>query len=116
MADKDRGAGISLLVPFRDDLEHTRADNWEWLKQYWEHALPEAEIIEGDAPGEPFSKTCAVNAAFRQSTGDVLVMVDADCYIEASVILKCAAEIRKGRERDPREPVWFIPYRHFYRL
>ncbi len=43
-------------------------------------------------------------------------MIDADCYIDASVILKCAAEIRKGRERSPREPVWFIPYRHFFRL
>lgn len=116
MADKDRGAGLSLLVPYRDDLEAGRSDNWAWLRQYWEHALPEAEIITGDAPGEPFSKTCAVNAAFKQSGGDVLVMIDADCYIAADVVLKCAAEIRKGRERVPREPVWFIPYRHFYRL
>ena len=111
MSDQSRGAGLSLLVPYRDDLEEGRADNWHWLHQYWRHMLPEAEIIMGDAPGHPFSKTCAVNAAFRRSTGDVLVMIDADCYIDPAVILHCADEIRKGRERTPREPVWFVPYR-----
>lgn len=116
MSDINKGAGISLLVPFRDDHEEGRADNWAWLLQYWQHTLPDAEIIIGDAPGEPFSKTCAINAAFRQSSGDVLVLLDADCYIDASVILDCASEIRKGRGRIPREPVWFIPYRHLFRL
>jgi hypothetical protein len=116
MTDVSKGAGLSLLVPYRNDYEEGRADNWDWLRQYWEHALPEAEIVLGDAPGEPFSKTCAVNSAFRQSTGDVLVMIDADCYVDAAVILHCAAEIRKGRERTPREPVWFVPYKHLFRL
>jgi predicted glycosyltransferase involved in capsule biosynthesis len=78
--------------------------------------LPEAEIIVGDAPGDPFSKTCAVNAAFRKSTGDVLVMIDADCYVDAAVILSCASEIRLGRTRKPLEAVWFVPYRHLFRL
>ena len=116
MTDTSRGAGISLLVPFRDDNEEGRRDNWAWLRQHWEHALPDAEIILGDAPGDPFSKTCAINAAFRQSTGDVIVLLDADCYIDASVIRDCAAAIRKGRQRTPREAVWFIPYRHLFRL
>ena len=65
MADPARGAGLSLIVPFRDDLQEGRADNWAWLRAFWEHTLPEAEIVLGDAPGIPFSKTCAVNAAFR---------------------------------------------------
>jgi hypothetical protein len=110
------GKGLSLLVPFRDDLTAGRADNWAWLRQYWEAALPAAEIVLGDAPGVPFSKTCALNAAFRRSTGDVIVLLDADCYIEAAVITDCAHEIRQGRERVPVEPVWFIPYRHLFRL
>lgn len=116
MDSRDRGAGLSLLVPYRDDGESGRAENWEWLRQYWEHALPEAEIVVGDMPGDPFSKTCAVNAAFRKSSGDVLVMIDADCYIDPAVILDCAHEIREGRKRVPREPVWFVPYRHLFRL
>ncbi len=116
MTALSKGHGISLMVPFRDDSEEGRRDNWNWLRQYWEHALPDAEIVLGDAPGNPFSKTCAVNAAFRASTGDVLVQLDADCYIDARVILDCAAVIRQGRERNPREHVWFVPYRHLFRL
>ena len=116
MARRDKGAGLSLLVPYRNDHEEGRADNWAWLRQYWEHALPEAELIVGDAPGDPFSKTCAVNAAFRESTGDVIALVDADCYIDPSVVLECAEEIRTGRHRPQPEPVWFVPYRHLYRL
>jgi len=116
MVDETRGAGISLLVPYRNDGGEGRRDNWDWLRQYWEHTLPEAEIILGDAPGNPFSKTCAINAAFRKSTGDVLVQIDADCYIDPAVILDCAKEIRIGRGRAPREEVWFVPFRHLYRL
>jgi hypothetical protein len=116
MNDVSKGDGISLLVPFRDDHDAGRADNWAWLRQYWEHALPDAEIVMGDAPGNPFSKTCAINAAYRESHGDVLVLLDADCYIDASVILDCAEKIRRGREQTTSEAVWFIPYKHLYRL
>jgi hypothetical protein len=116
MTDLTKGSGISILVPFRDDHEEGRGDNWAWLRQYWKHALPDAEIVLGDAPGEPFSKTCAINAAFRASTGDVLAMIDADCFIDASVILDCASKIRQGRSREPREAVWFIPYNRLFRL
>lgn len=112
----NKGAGISLLVPFRNDHQEGRAENWQWLKQYWEYCLPEAEIIVGDAPGEPFSKSCAVNAAYRASSGDVLVQIDADCYIDPSVILNCAEQIREGRSREPCEYVWFVPYNRLFRL
>lgn len=112
----NKGKGISLLVPFRDDHGKGRLDNWIWLRKYWEHFLPEAEIIEGDSPGEPFSKTCAINTAFKKSTGDVIILLDADCFIDPSVILNCAKEIRAGRKRSPKENIWFIPYKHFFRL
>jgi predicted glycosyltransferase involved in capsule biosynthesis len=108
------GSGVSLLVPFRDDHAVGRAANWNRLRSHWQHFLPGAEIVEGDAPGVPFSKTCALNAAFRRSTGDVIVLLDADCLIDYQVILACADEIRKGRENN--EPVWFVPYDRLFRL
>jgi hypothetical protein len=55
-----------------------------------------------------------MNNAFQQSHGDVLVLLDADCYIEASVILECANRIRESRSE--KEPLWFVPYRCLYRL
>jgi hypothetical protein len=116
MVAPERGAGIALLIPFRDDYAVGRGVNWEWLRHYWMCELPAAQIVVGTDDGEPFSKTCAVNAAFRRAdpANDILVMVDADCFIEAEVILSCAAAIREARRW--REPLWFVPYRHLYRL
>jgi predicted glycosyltransferase involved in capsule biosynthesis len=111
------GKGIALLVPFRDDAATGRLVNWQWLQRYWEESLPDAQIVVGtDYGGNPFSKTCAVNDAFRNSdpTCDIIVMIDADCYIAPEVILQCAADIREARLYDERK--WFVPYQNLYRL
>lgn len=108
-----RGAGVSLLVPFRTD-NGRRAETWEWLKQYWAHELPGAEIVIGKDSRIPFCKTAAVNRAANQATGDIFVILDADCLISGDVIEYCAREIRRARKRGNR--LWFMPYRYFYRL
>jgi hypothetical protein len=108
-----QGKGITLLVPFRSDGDR-RSQTWEWLRAYWQAWLPEAEIVEGHDGHFPFCKTAAANEAFRRSGGDVVVILDADCYIDSEVILSCARQIRSARRRGRR--LWFIPYRHFYRL
>jgi hypothetical protein len=110
---RSRGRGITLLVPFRSDGAR-RSATWEWLRAYWETWLPEAEIVEGHNERVPFCKTAAANEAFRKSSGDVIVILDADCYIDSGVLLDCARRIRQARRRGRR--LWFIPYRHFYRL
>ena len=108
------GEGISLLVPFRDDHEG-RGVIWDWLQRFWTAFLPGAEIVMGTDDGVPFSKTCAINDAFQRCHGDIIVLLDADCYIEPSVILRCAHHIRNLRD-EFQEPLWFIPYRRLYRL
>jgi len=107
------GYGVSLLVPFRADNAR-RAETWNWLRQYWEHELPGAEIIVSTDDHIPFCKTAAVNKAADKAKGDILVILDADCYLSGEVIEYCAQEIRKERKRGNR--LWFMPYRHFYRL
>lgn len=116
MYDPERGKGIALLIPFRDDHAIGRGANWDWLHRYWSHELPGAQLVIGADEGDPFSKTCAVNMAFRHADpdNDIIAMVDADCYIAAEVILSCAAAIREARRWH--EPLWFVPYRHLYRL
>jgi hypothetical protein len=107
------GKGITLLVPFRSDGER-RTETWAWLEEYWRFWLPDAEILMGSDDHTPFCKTAAVNDAFRKSRGDIIVILDADCYIDSGVLLGCARQIRAARRRHRR--MWFIPYRHFYRL
>jgi hypothetical protein len=108
-----KGAGISLLVPFRADGAR-RQETWEWLAAYWKAELPGAEVVIGTDDKTPFCKTAAVNRAAATAKGDILVVLDADCYIHGDVILDCAAQIREARATGRK--LWFIPYRYFYRL
>lgn len=110
---RHRGKGISLLFPFRADTSD-RQIIFDWLIAYYEHHLPMAEIVVGVDDGHPFSKTCAVNDAASIATGDVYVIIDADCYIDTDQILKAAHKIRFARDFGRKE--WFIPYRTLWRL
>ncbi len=62
----------------------------------------------------PFCKTAALNRGFEKAKGDIIVLLDADCYIRGQVIRDCAGKIRSSRRRGI--PLWYVPYRRFYRL
>lgn len=114
---RNKGKGISIVIPFRpSEMAPERLRNILWLEQYWRSQLPGAEVIISDDPerDRAFSKSVAINRGVAQSTGDVLVLVDADGYIPVENILHCAEEIRHARKRGRR--LWFVPYRQFYRL
>lgn len=106
---------ISLLVPFRADRKASRRlETWRWLRNYWSHELPEAEIVIGRSRGRVFSKTQAVNHAAAAARGDIFVILDSDCYIPGSVIRDAALNIEIARQRG--HSLWFVPYRRLYRL
>ena len=112
-----RGKGISIIIPFRNNISSNhRTKNFEWLKKYWKHHLPAAELIVGIDPDIDFvfSKSAAINNAAKSATGDIFVIIDADCYLSVDTVLHAAKEIRKARKNKRR--LWFIPYRKFYRL
>ncbi len=108
-----RGRGITLLVPFRSDSEG-RTQIWAWLESYWKYELPAATIIMGSDDNVPFCKTAAVNKAFNIAKGNIVVILDADCYLPGNVITWCARAIRRAERHGDK--LWYIPYRHFYRL
>lgn len=106
-----------MLIPYRiadEDREGDRQRNWAWLQAYWQNELPLAEVVIGHYEGFPYSKTSAVNDAARRAHGDVFVILDADCYLSGRVIMECARRIRRAEDRDRH--LWFVPYRHMYRL
>jgi len=109
----DKGRGISVIVPFRSDGTE-RQEIWDWLQRFYEWRLPEAQFLVGTDDGTPFSKTMAVNEAARRASGDIYVILDADCWINPEVITEAAHRIRVARARHKRR--WYIPYRHLYRL
>lgn len=109
----DKGRGLSILIPFRSDGTE-RQEIFDWLQRFYEWRLPEAQFLVGTDEGTPFSKTNAVNNAARCASGDIFVILDADCWIDPKIITEAAHRIRVAQARDKRR--WYIPYRHLYRL
>lgn len=106
---------VSILVPFRPDPNSPhRTRLWDWLQRYWAYELPYAEVVTGDSRGEVFSKSAAINVAARKAHGNVFVILDSDVYLPGEVVRYCADEIDRALRRDHR--LWYIPYRHLYRL
>lgn len=102
---------ISLLIPFTSN-DKFRKQTFKWLIQYWQHELPDAEIVVGHSRRRPFNKNEALNKALRKSTGEILVVLDADAYMPGYVIEYCANRILE----DIDYHLWYVPYRHLYRL
>lgn len=102
---------ISILIPFKGGAPD-RERSFKWVLAYLRHFLPDAEIVIGRSNSKPFSKTQALNHAARRAHGKVLVILDADAYFDTKVIERCADRILE----DPNDRLWFVPYRHLYRL
>lgn len=110
---KKKRPKISLLIPFSSDSK-IRKETFKWLVEYWRGELPDAEIIIGHQRSRIFCKGEALNNAVRRSTGRVLVILDADAYMYGDVISCCADRILE--ELDFGNHLWYVPYRHLYRL
>ncbi len=109
------GPEISLLIPWANP-DRERSRSFAWLRRYWRHELPNAEVVVGQGWGRPFSKTSAFNDAARRSSGRVLVLIDADAYLPGSALRHAARRILDDLEADEPLHTWFIPYRRLYRL
>jgi predicted glycosyltransferase involved in capsule biosynthesis len=100
---------ISLLIPFRNTGD--RQLQFEWLQKRWEKLFPEAEIIISEDDGkDPFSKTIAVNNAYKKATSDILAIVDADVWVDPKILIKAAEDIRN------KKAVWVQPCDTVYRI
>lgn len=104
---------ISLLIPF-SSTDPVRRRSLEWLLKYWKHELPKAQIVIGHSSSTPFCKGEALNNAAQKATGKILVILDADAYLSGSVITRCADRILE--EEANGNALWYVPYRHLYRL
>lgn len=100
---------ISLLIPFRNTGD--RKQQFEWLQKRWQSLFPEAEIIIAEDDGKnPFSKTMAVNNAYKKATSDILAIVDADVWVDPKILIKAAEYIRN------KKAVWIQPCGTVYRI
>lgn len=103
---------ISLLIPVSKSNSDVRKRTLKWLLKYWKYELPAAEVVMGYSNSKIFCKGEALNNAAAKATGKVLVIIDADAYIQGSVITNCADLILENLNNH----LWFVPYRNLYRL
>jgi glycosyltransferase involved in cell wall biosynthesis len=93
---------VSVLVPWRAGNPDREA-HWRFFRPMWEQY---GEVVEGACPpGEKFNRAWAILDAFSQSSGEVLVVVDADVLIDPTEAIQRAAG--EG---------WAIPHRFVTRL
>lgn len=96
---------VSLVVPVA--LDFGRQRSWDWLRPRYPS---EWELIEcGAESGPTWSKGRQVNAGVKASSGDVLVIADADLYLDIEVLRDAIGEVRAGAP-------WVMPHGIVYRL
>lgn len=99
---------ISLVVPVAyDGLERER--NWQWLKPLYPIEWELIECIDALGVENSFSKGRAVTPAVERSRGDVLVIADADLYIDIDVLHRAVERVSDGVP-------WVVPHGIVYRL
>jgi glycosyltransferase involved in cell wall biosynthesis len=99
-----------MLIPF-SSADPQRKANFDWLQEYWKYELPEVEVVIGTSKSEIFCKAEAINDAARRSRGKILVIMDADAYMDGNAIRKGAELILRAKNN-----LWLMPYKRLYRL
>lgn len=100
---------LSVLIPYRGD-GGPRDEIFDWLLARYAALLPKAEICVGRNEDDPFSRAKARNDAYRQATGDVFLVADADTVFNT---VQIEAAVRLVSD-DPT--IWVLPYQWYYNL
>jgi hypothetical protein len=99
---------ISLLIPFdSDDPERIRV--FDWVLTRWSLLFDGWEIVVGGGGMDPFSRSAARNEAFDMSTGDILVVSDADTICESQTVIKALRALDQGAP-------WVVAHDRYYSL
>lgn len=104
--------GLSILIPVGGEIETDpwRANALDWLLRRYAAILPDAELCFGFSDHEPFNRSAARNDAFSKSTGELLLVADADTVLNLSQITKAIMLVREGLAP------WAYPYTTYYNL
>ena len=98
---------ISILIPFRPDGSPERQRNFDWCVARWRAWLPDAELVIGDVGGERMSRAASRNEAFERSSGEVIILGDADTVATHVRQIITALNSLNGRR------VWIFPFRRY---
>lgn len=97
----------SIVVPFNPDGAE-RDRNWSWIRERVERLHPDFELIVAGAPGERWCKAKAVAAGVERASNDVIIMMDADVFVDAAALSALPAQAETFG--------WAVPHTKVLRL
>lgn len=92
---------VSVLVPWTPGCPHREAA-WAWAQTRYDAAY---EVVEGRCSDGPYNRSEAILNAAMRSSGDVLVIADADVWCDPTDAVEAVAE--HG---------WAVPHNLIHRL
>lgn len=95
---------VSVAVPFRPGCPW-RERAFAWVREKYAAMHPSWELVVGESPDGPFSRAAAILDAARKSSGDVIVVADADVWCDPADSVP-----------DAVESGWSIPHMLIHRL
>lgn len=100
-------ADVSVLVPYRGGCT-SRAMAWAYVRARYREHHPDWELAVADSAGE-WSKGAALALAANDANGEVLVVADADVFVDV-------ATLRHAVELAAHGQAWVVPHRTVRRL
>jgi hypothetical protein len=97
---------VAVVVPYNPGQED-RDVIWSWMRERWAQHHPDWPIIEGRCDGQGWSKGAAVADALTRTTAEILVVIDADLWIDNLPDAVAAVEAGAG---------WVMPQKLVHRL
>lgn len=107
---------ISILIPYRPEdgskrEHHWRIESFKKTVEFWNSIEGyDIEVVTSDSIADRFNRSEARNNAFVKSTGDILVIADADTIVPHKSFKEAVERVSSG------ELAWAIPYIHYYNL
>lgn len=98
---------VSVIIPFRPGPRRrgqrvperdgaSREDIFDWVLRRWEALCPSYEIVVADSDATAFNRSAARNQAFRRSSGDVVIVADADVAPHHGALQWAVPDVEEG--------------------
>lgn len=100
---------VAILMPYGgSDCPH-RTQAYEWVTDRYRRLHGDWELVVGSC-GQPWSKGAAVADAYDRTDADVLVIADADTYVDEAPLRQAVEHLTTGRTG------WVVPHEQVWRL
>jgi predicted glycosyltransferase involved in capsule biosynthesis len=98
---KEMSKNLSIIIPISlSDESRIRA--FKFVEKFYQQMFPEAELLIGVCNELPFPKAKTINKAVETSTGEILIIADADILIDPLLLRQAVKELETH--------TWVIPF------